>query len=173
MADSTILVASYHLTESVNGTVCAQSLWLQSQSSSGLLRASAGMLSVLPPQLTLGPANFQIPSGGNWSWASWMLLLSPSTEHVLSCARVPGHHILLRWFCLFDDASLPGCHPGLCQHPPLHSEDQEHVSEDHVQIWNGKGASNHLTPLAPMPTVFGKRHPDFCFFVCFFNTTIF
>uniref|UniRef100_A0A7N9CWG6 Eukaryotic translation initiation factor 3 subunit L n=1 Tax=Macaca fascicularis TaxID=9541 RepID=A0A7N9CWG6_MACFA len=53
-------------------------------------------------------------------------------EYVFPRARVPGHHILLCWVCIFDDASLPGCHPGLRQHPPLHPEDQEHVSEDHI-----------------------------------------
>ena len=128
-------------------------------------------LSALPPQLTLGPRNFQILPGMNWSWDSWMLLLPPSTEHVFSCARVPGYHILLCRFCIFDDASIPGCYPGLCQHPSLHPEDQEHVSEDHVQIWDGKEASDQLTHLCQQ--FLGKRLQKFCYFICFFNRMIF
>lgn len=58
-------------------------------------------------------------------------------EHVLSCARVPDYHLLLRWFCLLDDAALPGCYSGLRQHPTLHPEDQKYVPEVNIQIWDG------------------------------------
>lgn len=51
------------------------------------------------------------------------------TEHVLACARVPDHHLLLCGVRLLDDEALSGCHPSLCQHPALHPEDQKPVPE--------------------------------------------
>lgn len=51
---------------------------------------------------------------------------------------MPGDHVLLCGLRIPYDAALPGCHPCLCQHPALHSEDQEHVSEDDLQVRDGK-----------------------------------
>lgn len=91
----------------------------------------------------------------DWSegWGGWMLgsellgsevvvsplMVHPSfSEHVLPGAWVPGDHLLLRGLRLPHDAALPGRHPRLRQHPPLHPEDQEHVSEDDLQVRDGK-----------------------------------
>lgn len=65
-------------------------------------------------------------------------------EHVLTCTRVPDHHLLLRGFRLSDDAPLPGCHPRLRQHLALHPEDQEHVPEIDIQIRDGQHTCLYL-----------------------------
>lgn len=72
--------------------------------------------------------------------SSPLLLFFCLPEHVLSCARVPDYHLLLRWFCLLDDEALPGCYSGLRQHPALHPEDQKYVPEVNLQIWDGEFA---------------------------------
>jgi hypothetical protein len=87
-----------------------------------------------------------------WPWSPTQdesgLTNTSFAEHVFPCARVPGHYILLCWFCIFDDASLPGCYPSLCQHPPVHPEDQKHVPEDHIQVWDGKEPLSLLWPFS-------------------------
>uniref|UniRef100_A0A672GVW4 Eukaryotic translation initiation factor 3 subunit L n=1 Tax=Salarias fasciatus TaxID=181472 RepID=A0A672GVW4_SALFA len=42
-----------------------------------------------------------------------LLQFAQQKEHVLSCARVPDHHVLLRGLCLPDDEALPGRHSSL------------------------------------------------------------
>lgn len=101
-----------------------------------------------------------------WVGDSWLLLSPSFAEHVFPCAWVPGHHLLLCWLCVFNDASISGCYPSLCQHPPVHPEDQEYVPEDHIQIWNGKRSLQPLSQQAahfsaPVPTVLHEHHPDF------------
>lgn len=60
------------------------------------------------------------------------------SEHVFTCARVSDHHLLLCWFRISDDETLSGRHSCLRQHSAVHPEDQKHVPENHLQIWDGQ-----------------------------------
>jgi len=45
-------------------------------------------------------------------------------KHVLSCAWVPDHDVLLRWFCIHDDEAICWCNKNILQHSALYSKDK-------------------------------------------------